>query len=60
MTDYAIMLRDRDGTRVIHDRHVHGLFGRDKWLAMLREARFETDVVRDPWGRDVFVACRKA
>jgi SAM-dependent methyltransferase len=59
VTDYAIMLRDRSGTRVVHDRHVHGLFGRGEWLAMLREAGFEPEIVRDEWGRDVFIARRR-
>ena len=59
VTDYAIMLRDRSGTRVVHDRHVHGVFGRDQWLSMLREIGFDAVNVRDPWERDVFVATRR-
>jgi len=58
VTDYAILLRDRNGTRVVHDRHIHGLFGRDEWMAWLRETGFEPEVVRDKWGRDVFIAAR--
>lgn len=59
VTDYAILLRDRDGTRLIYDRHIHGLFSRDQWLTWLRETGFEPEVVHDKWGRDVFVAARK-
>jgi len=58
VTDYAILLRDRTGTRVVHDRHIHGLFERDEWLKWLRETGFDPEVVRDKWGRDVFVARR--
>ena len=58
ITDYAILLRDRNGTRVVYDRHIHGLFGRDEWRAWLRDAGFEPEIVHDKWGRDVFVARR--
>jgi SAM-dependent methyltransferase len=57
--DYAVLLRDEAGaTRVLHDRHVEGLFPRATWLRLLGEAGFEARVVRDPWGRDLFV-CRR-
>jgi hypothetical protein len=40
--DFAIMLRDRDGTvRVEHDRHVEGIFPRETWLNVLEGAGFE-------------------
>ena len=33
LVDYAFLLRDRDGSaRVEHDRHVEGLFSRQRWL----------------------------
>jgi len=39
VTDYAIMLRDADGTmRVEHDRHVTGALPTDVWLEALRDA----------------------
>lgn len=60
VTDYAILLRDRTGTRMVYDRHIHGLFSRDEWLAWLRGTGFEPEVVRDKWGRDVFIARRAA
>jgi SAM-dependent methyltransferase len=40
--DFAILLADGDEpVRVVHDSHVHGLFGRVDWLAWLAEAGFE-------------------
>ena len=39
ITDYAIMLRDADGTvRVEHDRHVTGALPTEVWLEALRDA----------------------
>jgi hypothetical protein len=35
-TDFAIMLRDRNGdTRVTHDYHIEGLFPRGDWVRLL-------------------------
>jgi trans-aconitate methyltransferase len=46
VTDYAYLLRDRDGTvEVVHDRHVEGLFSRADWLSWLADAGFEPRVV---------------
>jgi SAM-dependent methyltransferase len=42
VVDYAILLRERDGSvRLVHDRHVEGLFSRMRWLRLLAEAGFE-------------------
>jgi len=58
--DYAIMLREADGTiRVVHDRHVQGLFARSRWLELLRETGFEPSVITEDWKRDVFIAKRR-
>jgi hypothetical protein len=58
-TEFAIIVREADGTaRVVHDRHIEGLFPRSTWLALLREAGFEASTVGDRWGRDLFVARR--
>lgn len=39
--DYAFLLRERDGSvRTVHDRHVEGLFPRDRWLGLLAEVGF--------------------
>jgi hypothetical protein len=43
----------------VHDRHVEGLFPRATWLRLFAEAGFETRVVPDPWGRDLFVGRRR-
>lgn len=40
--DYAVLLREGDAPpRVVHDRHLEGVFARDEWLAWLRDAGFE-------------------
>ena len=42
IVDYAFLLRDRDGSaRVVHDRHVEGLFARQRWLDILTEVGFD-------------------
>jgi len=59
LTDYAFVLRDAEGsTRAVLDRHVQGLFARDRWLELLSEVGFAAHVVVDPWRRNVFV-CRR-
>ena len=58
--DYAYLLRNADGSvEAVHDRHEEGLFSRSDWLTMMREVSFEPRVVRDPWGRDVFVGAKE-
>ena len=50
------MLREADGSvRLVHDRHEEGLFPRETWLRLLREAGFEARAQRfdrdwDPGG----------
>lgn len=57
--DYAYLLREKDGqTHVEHDRHICGLFSRNEWTRLLGEVGFQPEVVRDQFGRDVFVARR--
>jgi SAM-dependent methyltransferase len=44
--DYAYLLRERDGSvRVVHDRHLEGLFPRDEWLRLLTKVGFEAERV---------------
>ena len=44
--DYAYVLRERDGSvRVLHDRHIEGLFRRSDWLRLIAEAGFMPSVV---------------
>lgn len=40
-TDFAYILRDEGGGRLIHETHTFGLFGRDEWLQMLIGVGFE-------------------
>ena len=54
------MLREGDvPLRVLHEQHVCGLFPRADWLALLRDAGFEPEVVRDDYGRDLFLARKR-
>lgn len=46
VADYVLVLRDADGSvRAEHDRHIEGLFSREDWLRLLREAGFQPRVV---------------
>jgi SAM-dependent methyltransferase len=58
--DFVYLLREGTApVRVVHDRHVCGLFGRDEWARLLGQAGFtDQRSVPDPWARDVFVALR--
>jgi hypothetical protein len=59
VTDYAMLVREgADDVRVRHGRHVHGVFPRATWLALLRAVGFESAVVPDRWERRLFVARR--
>jgi SAM-dependent methyltransferase len=65
LVDYAFLVREADGTtRVLHDRHVEGLFPRAVWLRLLSEAGFVPEVVPfehselEPGTHEVFVARR--
>jgi ubiquinone/menaquinone biosynthesis C-methylase UbiE len=54
--DFAYLLREAQGpVRVVHDTHVFGIFPRDIWLRLLKDARFDGRCVADLWGREVFV-----
>jgi trans-aconitate methyltransferase len=58
-TDYAYLLREKDQqTRVVHDRHICGVFPRDEWLRLLSEVGFQPEITRDQYERDLFVARR--
>jgi len=59
--DFAYLLRERNqSVRAVHDTHVFGIFPRDTWLRLLREAGFEPRAVADPWGREVFINTKPA
>jgi len=59
LVDFAILIRGRGGeARVVHERHVLGLFARARWLRLLREAGLKPSVVQDARVRDVFLGRR--
>lgn len=61
ITDFAYLLREEGKPmRVVHDRHVMGLFSHAVWLGLLKETGF---VPRASWSRkkngtEIFVAVR--
>ena len=66
VTDYVCLLRDADGSaRVVHDRHIEGLFPRATWVRLLDEAGFLPTVVPfdhselEPGTYEVFVGRRR-
>ncbi len=59
--DFAILLRNQSGAaRVVHDRHVLGLFTRARWLRLLRDVGFNAVVVRHEKIRELFLGRRSA
>jgi SAM-dependent methyltransferase len=55
--DYAFLLRESNGdVRVVHDRHVEGVFPRATWLRLFEDAGLAAASELDAWGRDVFIA----
>lgn len=66
-TDYTYVLRGSDGSvDVIHDRHIEGIFPRDTWLRLIRQAGFEPRVVPfdhselEPGTYEFFVCVKRA
>jgi len=59
--EYALLLRE-DGApvRVEHEQHVCGLFSGAEWTEVLRIAGFQPEIVRDGYGRELFLARRRA
>jgi len=43
VTDFAYLLRDKDGVRIEYDRHVTGLFPRGVWLRLLEQQGFRAE-----------------
>lgn len=65
--EYAFLLRDENGVRAVHDRHVEGLFSRATWRRILTEVGFVVDeqprLLSDeeragPYADTIFVARR--
>jgi SAM-dependent methyltransferase len=62
--DYAFVLREGADTRVVHDRHVEGLFTRQQWLYTLHDVGFQADLKQYSHSEversiEVFVAVRR-
>ena len=59
VVDFAILLRDGVGVaRMVHERHVLGLFPRARWLRLMRDVGFRATVVRDDEFRELFLGLR--
>lgn len=59
LVDFAILLRNQRGeARMVHDRHVLGLFPRAQWLRLMRDVGFKARVVRDDEVRELFLGRR--
>ncbi len=60
VVDFAILLHNQEGeARVVHDRHVQGLFPRARWLHLMREVGLKAVVVKDDEVRDLFLGRRQ-
>jgi len=47
VADYAFLIREADGsTKVLHDRHLEGLFAEAEWLRLLTAAGFDARALR--------------
>jgi SAM-dependent methyltransferase len=65
-TDYTCVLREADGAvRVIHDRHLEGIFPRETWLRLLHGAGFDSKVVAfdhselEPGSYELFICAKR-
>jgi hypothetical protein len=60
--EYALLLRDGNELRAVHERHVEGLFERATWLQLLRDAGYEVSSFERPIGNgetgEVFLCSR--
>ena len=60
-TDYVYVMREGDSAvRVEHEEHICGIFPRETWLQLLREAGFAPEIVHDAYARELFLARRIA
>ena len=63
LVDFAILIRDLQGqTRLVHDRHVYGLFPRATWRRLMQEVGFDLKTIKvalDEFGRDLFMGRRR-
>lgn len=55
-TDYVVICReDHQAAKILHDRHLLGIFARDEWLNLLIEVGFRADFVLDHYDRHIFI-----
>jgi SAM-dependent methyltransferase len=48
LVEYAFLLRDVDGVRAVHDRHIEGLFTRATWVRILSSTGYRVDTIQRP------------
>jgi len=59
LVDFAILIRNPSGeARVVHERHVLGLYPRARWLGLLREVGLKPSIVSDGKVRELFLGHR--
>lgn len=58
VTEFAMLLREGESVRCVHDTHVMGLFPRAVWLDGLCGQGFEASSVMDDYGREIFYGRR--
>ena len=46
VVDFAFLLRENGTMRSVHDRHLQGLFARERWLELLKEAGYVAEPIR--------------
>ena len=57
VVDFAFLMRDTAGdVRVVHDRHVEGMFPRAQWIEWFDACGLSATSSIDRWERDVFIA----
>jgi SAM-dependent methyltransferase len=57
VVEYVCLLMETGKpTRVEHESHAFGVFPRATWLGLLAEVGFVPEVIRDAYGRDLFLA----
>lgn len=59
--EYTYVLREMgQPTRVEHEQHINGLFSRSTWLELLHNVGFQSEIIRDEYGRDLFLTRKPA
>ena len=63
VVDYVFALREGDETRVVHDRHVIGVFPRSVWIELFEDIGFEVSTieraVEGPYADEIFVVRKR-